>query len=176
MEHSHNFETIPAMGARIAALETAHKGTISLKSALTKLRRAEETTTLDTLMLSLGSDIQGLMKEVKQRKDAQKPYLSAYVARTLHEIPSEIRQAQQRIKSGCTEIEAKRKRMRDAGVPEVELLRIAPDYDTATDEAMISSLQAEMEEWQVFNATGLDADLPTSANEHLQRHPQRLAA
>jgi len=41
---------------------------------------------------------------------------------------------------------------------------------------MISSLQAEMEEWQVFNATGLDADLPTGANEHLQRHPQRLAA
>ena len=169
-------ETLVEVNARITALEVAHKCVTSLKSALTKLGRTEDATTLDTLMLSLGAEIQGLMKEVKQRKDAQKPYLSAYVARTLHEIPSEIRQAQQRIKSGCTEIDAKRKRMRDAGVPEVELLRIAPDYDTATDEAMISSLQAEMEEWQRFSATGLFADLPTGAGEHLQRHPHRLAA
>lgn len=169
-------ETLVEVNARITALEAAHKGTISLKAALTKLGRTEDATTLDTLMLSLGSEIQGLTKEVKQRKDAQKPYLSAYVARTLHEIPSEIRQAQQRIKSGCTEIEAKRKRMRDAGVPEVELLRIAPDYDTAADEAMITSLDAETAQWERFNATGLDADLPAGADEHLQRHPQRLAA
>lgn len=169
-------ETLPEISARITALEAAHKGTTSLKSALTKLGRTEEAATLDTLMLSLGSEIQGLMKEVKQRKDAQKPYLSAYVARTLHEIPSEIRQAQQRIKSGCTEIEAKRKRMRDAGVPEVELLRIAPNYDTATDEAMIASLEAETAQWGRFNATGIFADLPTGAGEHLQRHPHRLAA
>ena len=169
-------ETLPEISVRITALEAAHKGTISLKAALTKLGIKDYHDTLDELMPRLGAEIQNFMKEVKQRKDAQKPYLSAYVARTLHEIPSEIRQAQQRIKSGCTEIEAKRKRMRDAGVPEVELLRIAPDYDTATDEAMISSLQAEMEEWERFNATGLDADLPTGAGEHLQRHPQRLAA
>ena len=169
-------ETLVEVNARITELESAHKDATSLKSALTKLGRTEEATTLDTLMLSLGSEIQNFMKEVKQRKDAQKPYLSAYVARTLHEIPSEIRQAQQRIKSGCTEIEAKRKRMRDAGVPEVELLRIAPDYDTATDEAMIASLEAEKAQWERFNTTGLDTDLPTGANEHLQRHPHRLAA
>lgn len=169
-------ETLHEVNARIIALKAAHNGTTSLKAALTKLGRIEEVTALDTLMLSLGSEIHGLMKEAKQRKDAREPYLSAYVARVLHEIPSEIRQTQQRIKGGCTEVDAKRKRMRDAGVPENELLRIVPDYDRSKEEAVINSLEAELAQWERFNLTGLDADLPTGANEHLLRHPQILAA
>lgn len=164
-------ETLPEMNARIAALETAHKGTIALKVALTKLGIKDYHDTLDELMPRLGAEMTPLREEVLRRKKTFKQYSMVYSWRTITEIPTALNAAKNQLKAGCDEVERKRKKMRDAGVPNDELQRIVPDYNKQVYLDQIASLEEEILQWKRFNETGLVEDLPPKIDEFVKTVP-----
>lgn len=172
-------ETLPEMNARIAALETAHKCAISLKAALTKLGTKDCHDTLDELMPRLGAEMNELAQEAGRRKAMKEKYIAIYAERIMV-IPSEINLAKSRMKSKADEIEKQRDKLVKAGLTGEQARQIKPDYDAETDNALIASLQTEMEQWERFNATGLHEDLPADAGERLRNHlevmPKQRAA
>jgi len=162
-------ETIPAMGARIAALETALKAAIGLKLALTKLDMPDYDDTLNELMPRLGAEITPLSAEKARRKAMKEKYLPIHAERVMG-IPREVTLADSRLKSKADEIEKARKKLTDAGLTATEARQMKPDYDAEADNALITSFRAEMAQWERFNATGLHGDLPEDANERLRNY------
>lgn len=164
-------ETINLMRDRLAKLEAAHKATIALKASLTALGKLEYCDMLDELMPGLGAEMTPLHEEVLRRKKTFKQYSMVYSWRIITEIPTALNAAKNQLKAGCDEVERKRKKMRDAGVPNDELQRIVPDYNRQADLDQIASLEEETLQWKRFVETCLVEDLPPKIDEFVKTMP-----
>lgn len=124
---------------------------------------------LATIGDNLALEIEELKTELDARKEFFHPYGRAAFARLAEEIPREIKGAEISIQRGADAVEAKRKKLHDAGISEEEAARLVPDYDSNADRATIRQLQAEQAEWEKFQQWQLARFIPKNATEAVER-------
>lgn len=121
------------------------------------------------LQRSLQEKATSLAAVVAERREFAKHYVKAYLRRTMNEIPEALTDIRRDMKNGGNKLEERRESMRKAGVPSSDIMRLLPDFDAEPLKAKIAELEAECDQWERFNKSGLPEDLPANADGVLMR-------
>lgn len=154
---------IGELGSRKYEIDQAHSRASELYSQLGGI--GIDKSELVDLQHSLSEESKSLGAVIAERKGLAKRYVKAYLSRTMKEIPEALTSIRRDIKEGAEKLEERREAMRQAGVPSSDVMRLLPDFDAEPLKAKITELEAENEQWERFNKSGLPEDLPTNADE-----------